>query len=186
MAKEAKPVTEGAEAAPVAPPRKSKKLLVIVAAALVLFLAVGGAAAFFLMKGNSNKDAEDGEVATEKAKVDKKKRAKETAPVYVALDAFTVNLVPENGDQFLQLMISVEVADLHVGDKLKSYTPKLRNNIMMLLSGKKASELITKDGKEALANEIRDQINDILEPGSKEKAEDAPVREVLFTSFIIQ
>jgi|JFJP01.1.fsa_nt_gi flagellar FliL protein len=186
MAKEAKPGAEGAEAAPVAPPRKSKKLLVIIAAALVLFLAVGGAAAFFLMKGQSNKDAEDGEVASEKAKVDKKKGGKEAAPVYVALDAFTVNLVPENGDLFLQLMISVEVSDLHVGDRLKAYTPKLRNNIMKLLSGKKKSELITNEGKETLANEIRDQINEILEPGGKEKPEDAPVREVLFTSFIIQ
>ena len=185
MAKEAKPA-EAAESANAVPPRKSKKLLVIIAAALVLFLAVGGAAAFFLMKGHNNNDAEDGEVTSEKAKIDKKKGAKEVAPVYVALDAFTVNLVPENGDQFLQLMISVEAADLHVGDKLKAYTPKLRNNIMMLLSGKKASELITKDGKEALANEIRDQINEILEPGSKEKGEDAPVKEVLFTSFIIQ
>lgn len=186
MAKEAKPDAEGAEAAIVAPRRKSKKLLVIIAAALVLLLVVGGAAAFFLMKGHSNKDAEDGEVATETAKAGKKKGAKEVAPIYVALDAFTVNLVPENGDQFLQLMISVEVADAHVGDKLKSFTPKLRNNIMMLLSGKKASELITKDGKEALANEIRDQINEIIEPGSKETTDEAPAKEVLFTSFIIQ
>lgn len=185
MAKEAKPA-EAAEPANAVPPRKSKKLLIIFAAALVVFLAVGGTAVFFLMKGQNNKDAENGEVASENTKIDKKKGAKEVAPVYVALDAFTVNLVPENGDQFLQLTISVEVANLYVGDRLKTYTPKLRNNIMMLLSGKKASELVTKDGKEALANEIRDQINDILEQGNKEKTEDGPVKEVLFTSFIIQ
>jgi len=183
MAKEAKPEAELAEAAP---PKKSKKLLIIIAAVLVLFLAVGGAAAFFLMKGHSTKDAEDGEAVSESAKSDKKKGTKELVPVYVALDAFTVNLVPENGDQFLQLMISVEVADPRIGDRLKMYTPKLRNNVMLLLSGKKASELITRDGKETLANEIRDLINEILEPGSKEKTEGAPVKEVLFTSFIIQ
>jgi flagellar FliL protein len=181
MAKEAKPEADAAEA-----PKKSKKMLIIVAIALVLLLAIGGGAAFFLMKGHANADGEEGEVTTEKAKGDKKKGAKEVAPVYVALDAFTVNLVPENGDQFLQLIISIEVSDLHMGDKVKSYTPKLRNNVMMLLSGKKASELITREGKVTLANEIRDLINQILEPGSKASPEDAPVKEVLFTSFIIQ
>lgn len=181
MAKEAKAESETAE---VAPPKKSKKLLIIIAAAVALVLAIGGAAAFFLTRSHNAQDGEDGEAVTEKAKSDKKKDGKEVAPVYVALDAFTVNLVPETGDQFLQLIISVEVADLHTGDKLKMYTPKVRNNIMLLLSGKKASELISKEGKETLASEIRDRMNEILEPGSKEG--EGPVKEVLFTSFIIQ
>ncbi|MEO8411357.1 MAG: flagellar basal body-associated FliL family protein, partial [Propionivibrio sp.] len=63
-------------------------------------------------------------------------------------------------------------------------TPKLRNNIMLLLSGKEAAELMTKEGKEALANDIRSLMNAVLEPGAK--GGDGPIREVLFTSFIIQ
>jgi len=180
MAKEAKPAAETVEAAP---PKKGKKLLIIIVAALVLVLGLGGGA-FYLIRSHAQQ-AEEGD-GSEKAQTAKKKDAKDAAPVYVALDPFTVNLVPENGDQFLQLIIAVEVTDLHVGDRVKTYTPKLRNNVMMLLSGKKASELITKDGKETLANEIRDLINDILESSGKTKAEDAPVKEVLFTSFIIQ
>ena len=116
--------------------------------------------------------------------LEKKKGAKEAGPIYIALDQFTVNLAPDNGDQFLQVMISVEVEDMTVGDRIKSYTPKLRNNVMLLLSGKKASELSTKAGKEALANEIRDLINEILDAGAKPGY--GPVKEVLFTSFIIQ
>ena len=100
------------------------------------------------------------------------------------MDAFTVNLVPESGEQFLQLILSVEVAEAPAGDRIKTFTPKIRNNVMMLLSGKKASELLTKEGKEKLAGEIRSQMNGILAPDSKD--DDAPVREVLFTSFIIQ
>ncbi len=187
MAKEAKPEAAPAEAADATPPKKNKKLLIIIAAALVLFLGIGGGAAFFLMKGNPNPDADGAEMVTEKNKGDKKKGAKSAAPVYMALDAFTVNLVPENGNsQFLQLVMSVEVADLSVGDRLKSYTPKLRNNVMMLLSGKKADELLSKEGKEILSTEIRDLINDILEQGGNGTADDPPVKEVLFTSFIIQ
>ena len=178
MAKEAKPE---AEVAVVVPPKKSKKLLIMIAAALVLILVVGGGGALLLMKKHSAAAGEDGEVATETTAADKKKNTKEIAPVYVGLDAFTVNLV---GDQFLQLVISVEVEDLHVGDKLKIYTPKIRNNVMLLLSGKKSSDLMTKEGKETLANEIRDLMNDVLEPGSK--GAEGPIKEVLFTSFIIQ
>jgi flagellar FliL protein len=182
MAKEAKPEAEAVEAAP---PKKSKKLLLIVTAALVLFLGLAGGA-FYLIKGHGAHAGDDSELAAEKARAEKKKIARESAPVYVALDPFTVNLVPENGDQFLQLIISVEVSDQHVGDRVKMYTPKLRNNVMMLLSGKKATQLITKEGKETLADEIRDLINEILDPGGKAQAEEAPIKEVLFTSFIIQ
>ena len=57
---------------------------------------------------------------------------------------------------------------------------------MLLLSGKKAAELITKEGKETLASEIRDLINQVLAPDSKGTSDGAPVKEVLFTSFIIQ
>ena len=120
---------------------------------------------------------------TEPAKTSKKK-GKEVLPVYVPLDAFTVNLVPESGEQFLQVVLSVEVADVITGDKVKTFTPKIRNNVMMLLSGKKASELLTKEGKEKLAGEIRDQMNTVLGSGNKDG--EGAVREVLFTSFIIQ
>ena len=182
MAKEAKPTEENVEVA--VPKKKSKKLLIIVAAALVLVLALGGGTAYLLMGKGSSAEGEEGDGTEPATKVEKKKEGKETAPVYVALDAFTVNLVPENGEQFLQLVITVEVEDLHVGDKVKNYTPKLRNNIMLLLSGKKASDLITKEGKETLAKEIRDLMNEVMNGGDK-KAE-GPVLEVLFTSFIIQ
>lgn len=180
MAKEAKPEAAAAEA----PPKKSKKLLIIVAATLVVILLIGGAGAFFLMKKHGAEEGDEEEVAAETAKTSKKKGGKESLPVYVAMDAFTVNLVPESGEQFVQLILSVEVADVPTGDRIKTYTPKIRNNVMMLLSGKKASELLSKEGKEKLAGEIRDQMNQVLAPGGK--SDDAPVKEVLFTSFIIQ
>ncbi len=182
MAKEAKPETPSAD---IAPPKKSKKLLIIIiAATLVVVLAVGGAAAFLLLGKHSAEEGEDAEAVTEQAKSPKKKGGKDALPVYVALDTFTVNLVPESGEQFLQLVLSVEVADAATGDRIKAFTPKIRNNVMLLLSGKKASELLTKEGKEMLAGEIRDQMNAVLATG--EKGSNEPVSEVLFTSFIIQ
>ena len=178
MAKEAKPA---AEVVAVAPPKKSKKLLIMIAAALVLILVIGGGGVLFIMKKNSaNADAE-GEVASETSKSAKKESAKEAAPIYVALDAFTVNLV---GEQFLQLILSVEVSDLLTGDKVKTHTPKIRNNVMLLLSGKQVSDLVTREGKETLAKEIRDLMNEVLEPEAKKG--EGPIKDVLFTSFIMQ
>jgi flagellar FliL protein len=183
MAKDAKPAAEGAD---VAPAKKSKKLLIIISM-LVLALGLAGLGAFFLLRHTPEHDDDGEEVAVEKAKPVKKKKAdRDAPPVYVALETFTVNLIPENGDQFLQLILSVEVDDPQVGDQLKLYTPKLRNDLTMLLSSKKASELITREGKQILAQEIRDQINGVLDPGGKGKKRDGPIREVLFTSFIIQ
>ena len=178
MAKDAKPETEGAAVAP----KKGKKLLIIIVAALALVLALGGGGVIVWKKMHPADEENDVEVETANSKT--KKGAKDAAPIYLALEQFTVNLAPDNGEQFLQIMISVEIEDTFVADRIKNYTPKLRNNVMLLLSGKKASELITKAGKETLANEIRDLINQILDPEAKSGR--GPVKEVLFTSFIIQ
>ena len=182
MAKDAKPATEGVETAPA---KNSKKLLIIIIAVVVVVLVFGGVIAFLLLRHAPEQD-DDGEVAVEKAKPVKKKKVDREVPIYVALDAFTVNLVPDNGDQFLQLVMSLEVEDAQVADQLKMYTPKLRNDLTLLLSSKKASQLISKEGKELLAQEVKEQINGILEPTGKGKKRDGPIKEVLFTSFIIQ
>ena len=173
MAKDAKAETDATDVAP--PKKKSKKLLIIVIILLVVLLLLGGGVALLIMKKNSA-GAEDGAAQEHAAVVEKA-----GPPVYAALDTFTVNLI---GDQFLQLVLSVEVTDVHAGDQLKTYSPKLRNNIMLLLSGKQAAELMTKEGKETLANEIRALMNAVLEPSAKPG--EGPVKEVLFTSFIIQ
>lgn len=159
-------------------PKSKGKLIIIIVAILVVVLAGGGAAAFFLLKNN---DADSEESAADQPK--KKKEGAHAAPTYVSLDRFTVNLVPETGDQYLQVEVSVELEDLAAGEKLKLHMPKLRNQVMLLLSSKKASELNSKEGKEQLAKDMSDQMNQVLEPGGKGKG---PVKEVLFTSFIIQ
>ena len=97
MAKETKTDAEATETA--APPKKIKKLLIIILIVVFLLGILGGGAAFFLIRKNKAQDGEQPEVAAEKAKF--------APPVYVAMDAFTANLIPENGEQFLQLILSV-------------------------------------------------------------------------------
>lgn len=187
MAKDAKPAEEGAEA-----PKKSKKLLIIILAVVLLVVLGGGGAAYMLLKKGEPEEGDE-DVAEETAKPKKKDKKKDAhaAPVFVNLDPFTVNLVPETGDQYLQVALSLELEDALEEPTLKAQMPKIRNNLTLLLSSKKASELLPKEGKEQLAEALRDEINSVIEPPKKNKkgevvAPEGPVKSVLFTSFIIQ
>lgn len=185
MAKAETKPAEGAEAAPAPAPKKSKKLLIIAAAAALAVILIGGAA-FFLLAKNSSHGAE-GEDVTAEADKPKKKSGKEDQPIYVQFEPFTVNLVPEQGDQYLQVSISIDLDDASAQEKVKLYMPKLRNDVMLDLASKKPSELANKEGKEQLAAELRDKMNRILNPDSKAaRGPSGPIKEVLFTSFIIQ
>lgn len=186
MAKDAKPAEEGVEA----PPKKSKKLLIIILAVVLVLVLGGGAAAVLLLKGGDHGD-EDEEVAEETAKPKKKDKKAEAPPVFVNMDPFTVNLVPETGDQYLQVVLSLELEDVAAETAIKMQMPKIRNNITLLLSSKKASELLPKEGKQQLAEALMDEINAVIEPPVRNKKgetvkSEGPVKAVLFTSFIIQ
>ena len=177
-----------------APAKGGKKKLIIIIVA-VLILAIAGGAAFMLM--GKKKHAADGEDAEEepahheppKVKVDPSK-----PPVFVQLEQFTVNLSPDEGEHFLQSTMVLRVADAKVGDSLKLYMPELKHRILMMLSSKKPSELATIEGREALAEEIKEEANDVLgyAPNPKKKGkrnrpeDDGPVLAVLFNQFIVQ
>ncbi len=77
------------------------------------------------------------------------------------------------------------------GEQFTAMMPRIRNNVTLLLSSKKASELQPKEGKEQLAHQIADEINSAINPPARNKRgemvpPDGPVTSVLFTSFIIQ
>ncbi len=183
MAKEAKSADEGSAASP----NKGKKLLIIILALLLLLMVVGGGIAYKLL--SSSHADEDDEYAEETVKPKKAKKKDHAAPVFVNLDPFTVNLVPETGDQYLQVTLSLELEGPDSEVALKSLMPRIRNNITLLLSSKKASELLPKDGKEQLAQALKNEINLAIEApsrGNKGGTVDGPVQTVLFTSFIIQ
>lgn len=187
MAKDAKPADDGADA----PPKKSKKLLIIIIVLVLLLLVGGGAAAFLLMGSNHDEELDEDEVAEETVKKPAKKKDNSLPPTFVNLDPFTVNLVPEVGDQYLQVALSLELDTPESQAQLALLMPRIRNNVTLLLSSKKASELQPKEGKEKLATEIMDEINGGINPPTKNKRgelvpSEGPVVSVLFTSFIIQ
>ncbi|GGY77058.1 flagellar basal body-associated protein FliL [Pseudoduganella plicata] len=166
-----------AEAAPAGGGSKKKLIMIIVA---VLILAIGGGGgAYFMLKGQDDSAEHDDEPVKKKSK---KKKKEAGPPVYVPVEAFTVNLQPEEGEQYLQLAFTLQVPDAEQSEGIKNNMPKVRSRILLLLSSKKASEINTPEGKQQLSKEILEQVNEPFE----EHGDEQEVSEVLFTSFIIQ
>ncbi len=178
-----------AKAEAAAPKSKKNVLLYIVIGVLVLVIVVGGAlAAWLVMSASSHSpDAqateEDGHGADaeKKKKKEKKKKGEETAPVFEKLDTFTVNLAGD-GNVMLQTEIFVELYDEHSKESLKSFVPKIRNEVIMLLTSKQPAQVVTAEGKNKLREELKVQINKAIGASG----EDEGIKDVAFSSFIVQ
>lgn len=182
------------------PPKKKGKLMIFVAIGVLVLVLGGGGAAYFLMKKKPVEELAEGEEPPKEAKAKKKdKKADHVAPSFYKFDKpFTVKLQTEQQEAYLQAEVQLRVLDSAALEMLKPYDPELKHRIMLVLLAKKASELGTAQGVQRLSNEIRETVNNTLEPpvakkGQKEAKEpgdaaapDAPVQAVLFTSFIIQ
>lgn len=197
MAKEAPKKNDAVAADEAKPKGKGKKLLLIIVATVVV-VVIGAGAALFLLAGKDGGENKDTRAHAAKA------------PVFVNLEPFTVNLQPENGEQYLQVVTTLKITDKSAEEQIKMYMPEMRHRILLLLSGKKPSEIGTPEGRELLADQIRDEVNRILgstgakalkasapaKPIGKTSARTAadahggdvsgPVSGVLFTSFIVQ
>lgn len=161
-------------------PAGSKKKLIVIAAAAVLLLGGGGGAAWYFMHAGADAAAAEHDSPKESKK--KKKKDASLKPEYVPVEAFTVNLQPENGEQYLQVQFTLQVGGAEQATLIKDNMAIVRNRVLLLLSGKKASEISTVEGKQQLAAEIQAIVQEPFEKGGDEQ----DVTDVLFTSFIIQ
>ena len=212
-------------AAPAAPaegdaPKKGSKKLIIIGAAVAVLLA-GGGGAFFMMKKKADAEAaaaaegEDGEAehaapGKQAKKPEHGKDEHKGPPTFVPLDPFIVNLADKEGERFAQIGVSLQVDDAKIGEEMKGYMPAIRNSVLLILSHKTSAELLSIEGKQKLAEEIRRDAAramgyEIEDPEVEEAAakaeEDAPkkkkkkkkkvesynpITQVHYSNFIIQ
>jgi flagellar FliL protein len=151
-----------------APKSSKKKLLVIIIMGLLVVALGGGAAWFFTQPGKHAAEHKEVKPAA--------------PPVYVVIEPFTVNLQPENGDQYLQIQFSLQVGNDKEVENIKANMARVRSRVLLLLSAKKASELTSVEGKDKLSKEL---IAALKQPFA-EKGQPQEVLDVLYTSFIIQ
>ncbi|MBN8440746.1 MAG: flagellar basal body-associated FliL family protein [Thauera sp.] len=177
-----------------AAPKKKGKLLIIVVILLlvVLIVVAGGVGALLLLKkdkGGTDEHAKPAEAQVEHAPASTIDLTK--PPTFVPLDPFTVNLLRDEGDHYLQAVVVLRVADPKMADSLKAFMPEIRHRINLLLSSKLPSEIATTVGREDLAESIVLQVNESLgfpsmtDSRGRTKS-NGPVQAVLFNSFIIQ
>jgi flagellar FliL protein len=191
-------------AADASAPKKGKKKLIVVLAAVVLLAVLGAGAMLALKKKGHADDEGDGEEPVAHAKAASPKHDPKALPTFVPLDPFTVNLADREAERYAQVGITLEVGDPHIGDQIKAYMPAIRNNILMALGEKTAAQLMDREGKSKLAEQVRretaramgydvdDDEDDEKADGDKPKrkkkrrAEALPVTAVHFSNFIIQ
>lgn len=177
--------TKSPEAEAAEPP-KSKKMLMIVVLVVVLGLAAAGGWLFLAKK---NAAAHDDEEEEEVAAV------VETSgpPTYLPLDNMVVNLADPGGERVAQVGVTLELSGALEVERVKAYLPTIRSDVLMLVSQRTADELLSKEGKEKLAEDILAAASRHFgkSAGGKKKAAKGagsgnPVRGVLFSSFIVQ
>jgi flagellar FliL protein len=156
------------EAVEVAAPEKKKKPIVkiIIIAVVVLVVVAGGVAGGLYYFGKAG-------VAH--------KAAAPPPPAIGALwpmEPFIVNLLDNQGERYLKIIMQVEVSNQLVVAELEQLKPKLRDNVLDLLTAKTYSELMDMGGKQRLRDEVAIRVNSYLTKGK--------VVKVYFTDFVIQ
>ncbi len=205
-----------------AAPKKGKKKLIIIIAAVLLIALLGGGAAVVVMKKKAAaaaaaaEEEEGGQADSAATAAEKRAERAKHPPTFVALEPFVVNLADKEADRFAQIGVTLEVEDAKFAEEMKAYMPAIRNGILMVLAHKTSAQLLSRDGKLALAREImresvlpmgidvsaeapvkaaaRDEEQDEEDPDAeptpkkrkKRAAVNNPVKHVHFSNFIVQ
>jgi flagellar FliL protein len=146
------------------------KFRILLLVVLGVFLLIGAGGAWYFL-GNGGHNAQ-GSAKHEAPK----------PPVFMTMEMFTVNLQTEDTQQFLQVSMTLQVANDAQADLIKLHMPQVRNRLLLLLSSKKSSEILNVEGKKKLAADIIAQLKLPFTPQGP-----APeVLDVFFTSFVVQ
>jgi flagellar protein FliL len=168
----AQPAAPAAAAAPVAAAPKKKPWLLIGIAGAVL-LACGGTGAWLLLAHNSPKTAASSAPPPPAG-----------PPLYVPLDPpFVANFEGDQQVRYLQITAQIMTHDPKTVEALKAADPIIRNDLLLLFSNQKATELQNNEGREKLRAAALVAVRKVLaaNEGKPEK-----VDAVLFTTFVMQ
>lgn len=192
----------GAGANATTPPVKSNKKLFLIIG-LVVVLVLGGGVAFLMLNKKHTDDGQSEAPVAHSAPVAKKvvdHNVLKTPPVYLPLDNMVVNLADEGGEKVAQVGIVFELSDAKSAESVKAYLPTIRSGVLILLSQRTSSELLSADGKQKLIDAIlreasvpfggdaEDQEEETSAKKKKKRRQvvEYPVTGVLFSSLVIQ
>jgi flagellar protein FliL len=145
-----------------------KRLIIMIVAALVLVGGGFGAWKAFAGKPDAKK--------AEKVEL--------LPPRYINLDPpFVVNFEAESAVRFLQVTVGVMTRDLAIEQIIKDNDPRVRNDMLMILSGQTYASVSSSEGKEALRQRCLEAARAIVK---EMQGDPAKVEALYFTSFVMQ
>lgn len=165
---------------------KKKILLFVGLGVLLVAISVGGtiAALKFLAPADKSAAAEAEEAEALKAL---------EPAVYLPLTPnFTISFHVNGRQRFLQAEVTLMYRDALLSDLLTQHMPAIRNNLVMLMSGKNFDELQTEAGKDALRAEALAAVQAIITKEQQalkaqgEEVAESTIEQVLFTNFVMQ
>ncbi|MCS6839120.1 MAG: flagellar basal body-associated FliL family protein [Bdellovibrionaceae bacterium] len=126
-------------------------------------------------KSSDNIDAVvRGELQTQKEEAAQKQKNER---VFYQLKDFVVNLSGSRGRRIIKASIELELPNQNSKNEVESLEAQIRDQIILILSSKNYEEIASKEGKEALRNEIKLALNPSLSDGNK-------ILNIYFTEFI--
>ncbi len=163
-----------AEAAPEPKAKGSKSLVLILVG--VLALAGGGGGAYLLFhKGGGTAEGSGGGAHAEAS------GKPQAEPGVISLESFITNLGGTDSDRYVKCTIRLELNPREAAEKVKLdelAITRIRDRILTLLSSKSFEEVASTDGKNRLRDEIKTQVEPLMEGGK--------VAEVYYSEFIVQ
>lgn len=166
MAEEKEAIVESA-AAPKNSVADTKPYLLI--GLVVVNMLVVAFVGFMIWKGRKIEEAKpgiekviEGENVTQV--VEGTKSSDEVGKV-IPLETFIVNLAGSKGRKVLKVNMELEIKGQEVIQEIENRKAQIRDFIIIILSSKSYDEVSAKEGKDALRNEIKDNINSFLSKG---------------------
>ncbi len=147
------------------------KIIIIVVVALLL----GGGGAFFFLSGG------DEEAAAESPE---QEAAKQKQPaIYVGVpEAIISPIKGQTRNRMVQIKMSLMVRGAESEDLVKTHMPRLKNDLLTLVSGADADEVIKPEGRLKLQEDALKVVQDTMT-----QLEGEPhIEKVLFVSFVMQ
>lgn len=174
-----------AESAPAPAPVSSepsgsggKPTLFILLAIINMAVVIGvGVMLYMAQKKKESEPGIDDVIKGEHEKVQHEEKSKDFIGKLVPLETFLVNVSGSRGRKLVKMNMELELTNSEVQEEVEKIKPKIRDYIIIIASSKTFAEISTKEGKDALREEIKNQINLFLTKGQ--------ITKVYFTEFIL-
>lgn len=130
---------------------KKKLFLFLILGVVIIAVAAGG---MFILLGKKGEEGKD-------TKTNKKAHNPKNA-LFIDFDPIIVNLLDPTGKRYLQVKLSLEVADKKIEEEVKKREPVIKDVILQVLSGKTVEEVVVPEAKEKIKQELLKRINETL------------------------